>query len=520
MRFWNLGGTALWMDEAITMALSRLPLQSLMFGDIDNHPPLIYVIQHIWMTLFPDPSLYRVPFAFVGSLAVIVVMLMGKDFDMPKVGLLAGMVLALSAGQIYYSQDARQYPYVLLGIALAVWGATGMGDETRIRERKYPILYVLGGFIAIYSQLSGLVAMAVVGFGALLAMRFHTFQLKSMRIWLFTNIVLFVLTFPWLIEIPAAMGTFPGLPYNVPITEIHWHVRTAIGYPGLALSDNLQLLADALLLGVGGLGCLLAWHHGRRSVAISIFGLMVAYPLLITLLHLQSPLVHVRLFVPVSIGTVLGAGYLIANMNNRLLSAATASVFAALGLCSAVNELTHHSKQEDYAAAFSFSEEMGYGDAPLVTCLDYSATAAWEANPDADIYIMFSDATLKYPGPRYWRAVEMTMVEYRKASRAKINDFLGGGLIVEGGIAEVLKGHDKVRLFSTGCPDRMMTVAPPAIEALGYELKQDKPIRGNAPDDYIIMENPVLRAMLYEKTPHNNQQEPRETAQLTSTDGQ
>ena len=499
LRFWDLGAAALWMDEAVTMGLSQLPLRSIMFGDIDNHPPLIYVVEHLWVSIFPDPSLYRVPFAFVGSLAVIMMMLMGRNLNMSTMGLIAGMILALSAGQIYYSQDARQYPFILFGAVLATWGALGLGDDARRGQLLYPILYILGGFIAIYSQLSGLVAMAVIGFGALAAICFHNNWLAGAKWWLATNLVLLVLTLPWLLEIPDAVGTFPGMPVKIPVFDIHWHVRTLAGYPGLAFNDLLQLAADCVLFGTALLGMAVAWYQRERALAITVFGLVLVYTAIIAALHIMSPLVHVRIFIPVSIGLALGVGYFFSIMRDRRLFAAGVALFVVLGSVSSLHEHNYHAKQEDYKAAFAFADENGFEDVPVITCLDYSAAAAWEARRDAEIYWVFTDGTLRYPGASYWKAVEMTMVEYRKASRAEIDAYLGGGLLLEGGLETIATNNDKVALFSTGCASNYTEVISEKLQILGFEMTADERIRGNAAD-YTIIESPVLTARLFKRS--------------------
>lgn len=509
LRFWNLGETALWMDEAITVAFARLPLDVIMFDSIDNHPPLIYMIEHFWISVFPDPSLYRVPFATAGALAVILVMLMGRDFGLPFMGLAAGLLLALSAGQVYYSQEARQYVFVVLGSVIAAWGAVGMADEDRQGRIFYPVLYVLGGTIAIYSQLIGLIAMAILGFGALAAMSMFAKPWGAMRVWLVTNIVLFVLTLPWLLAIPAAMGTFPGLPYRVPLTDIQWVLRTAVGYPGLGAINLLQLLADAFLFGAAFAGAILAWRHERKSLALAIAGMALFYPVIITLLHMLSPIAHVRMFVPVSLGLVLGAGYTIAAVRDLRIKAGILCLFAAFGTGSAITELVHHAKQEDYKAAFEYADANGFATAPVLTCYDYSAAAAWEARPDAEIYGVFADATIRYPGPQFWRTVEMSMTEYRNASTKAKDTFLGGGLIVEGGVEAALADASRVALFHTSCPDNLVTTIHSRLSDMGFEAGDETLIMGKAAN-YTIIEPTLLKATLFERTEPqlvNNQDE-------------
>ncbi|MDP1556045.1 MAG: glycosyltransferase family 39 protein, partial [Hyphomonas sp.] len=153
MRFWELSSVSLWRDEAVTLGFARLDLWTILSKNIDNHPPLAWVIQHIWHGINPDPAAARVPAATAGSLAVLLFMLALRDLAGERTALFGGLLLAFSTSHIHYSQDARMYPFLVLGLILAAWGAIGHAQPGKLRPRTYAALYVLGGAIAIYSHL-------------------------------------------------------------------------------------------------------------------------------------------------------------------------------------------------------------------------------------------------------------------------------------------------------------------------------------------------------------------------------
>ena len=79
IRFWQLSSAPVWMDEAFTYLVSRLPLSDILFDRIDNHPPLSYAIQHLWTSVAPSVTFLRVPSAVAGGLTVAVAIFAGAD---------------------------------------------------------------------------------------------------------------------------------------------------------------------------------------------------------------------------------------------------------------------------------------------------------------------------------------------------------------------------------------------------------------------------------------------------------
>jgi len=136
LRFWSR--SHLWLDEALTVNIARLPLRQLPRAlRHDGAPPLYYVVLHLWMRLFGTST--AAVRALSGVLAVITLPLvwragrrLGADEDAALVGGVAVLLLASSPFAIRYATEARMYSLVAL---LTVLGYLALA---RVLERDRP----------------------------------------------------------------------------------------------------------------------------------------------------------------------------------------------------------------------------------------------------------------------------------------------------------------------------------------------------------------------------------------------
>jgi uncharacterized membrane protein len=114
LRFWTRSD--LWLDEALTVDIARLPL-----GDIgaalrqDGHPPLFYFLLHWWMQVFGQSDL--AVRALSGVFAVLVLplgWLAGRRAGGPRTGWAVVVLLSLSPFAIRYGTETRMYSLVML----------------------------------------------------------------------------------------------------------------------------------------------------------------------------------------------------------------------------------------------------------------------------------------------------------------------------------------------------------------------------------------------------------------------
>jgi len=496
MRFWELSSVPLWRDEAVTLGFARLDLWTILSKNIDNHPPLAWVIQHIWHGLNPDPAAARVPAATAGSLAVLFFVLALRDLIGERAALFGGLLLAFSTSHIHYSQDARMYTFLVFGLILAAWGAIGHAQPGKLRPRSYAMLYVLGGAIAIYSHMMGLVAMAVIGFTSLASGASSSGARQFIRDWFVRNIALFVVVLPWLVLIPSAISTFPGLA-DVSPSLSQWFYRNVGGFPGLtAIGAPFELL----LLAAAALSIPVAWFARQRALAIFFLGMIIVYPLIITLLHLRpgQPILSNRAMMPILAGIPFGAAYAFSMLKSRLAGTVLALVVAAAAFTSAVMGLRHNVKLDDFGGAYEYVDAQGFGDAPILTCDHFCAAAAWENRNSATILDYRDGGIIRYKGPEYWQVARISMVELRLATTEDIDAELGGGWQVKGGLEEALRGHDKVAVFNVWCADWEQALFGD-LETLGFRQRGEQHrVQGKAAS-YTIMQDPEARVVLFER---------------------
>lgn len=121
----------LWLDEAQTVAISRLPL-----GDIpgalrhDGAPPLFYVLLHGWMTVFGtgEVSVRFLPGLF--SLASLpLAWLAGRRLGGSRVAWAAVVLLASSPFAVRYATEARMYSLVVFLVLVGYLAVREMLDQ-------------------------------------------------------------------------------------------------------------------------------------------------------------------------------------------------------------------------------------------------------------------------------------------------------------------------------------------------------------------------------------------------------
>jgi len=121
LRLINIGKESIWLDESFTVLYSA---QS--FSDIwknfptDVHPPLFYLIEHVFLLLGSSEWAIRIFPAMCGIVAIPVTYFAAREVLEENYSLLAATLLSVSVLAIHYSQEARMYSLVLLLITTAL----------------------------------------------------------------------------------------------------------------------------------------------------------------------------------------------------------------------------------------------------------------------------------------------------------------------------------------------------------------------------------------------------------------
>ena len=108
--------SALWLDEALTVNRSRLPLTQIA-GSVkqDGAPPLYYYLLHFWMELFGQSNLAtRSLEGVIGVATLPVAWLAGNRFGGRTVAWTTLVLLASAPFAVYYATEARMYGLIIL----------------------------------------------------------------------------------------------------------------------------------------------------------------------------------------------------------------------------------------------------------------------------------------------------------------------------------------------------------------------------------------------------------------------
>ena len=121
LRFYNFDQKSLWIDEIHTFNESREGLRGQLKyykEDPTNlHPPLFYILTHLFYPFNnPERDLRIIPLIF-GTLSIPMIYFLSKSFS-PSIALPCTLSLTFMTYHIYFSQDGRMYSLIMfLGMA-------------------------------------------------------------------------------------------------------------------------------------------------------------------------------------------------------------------------------------------------------------------------------------------------------------------------------------------------------------------------------------------------------------------
>ena len=131
LRFWTTSD--LWLDEALTVNIARLPVHEIpTYLRRDGAPPLYYVLLHFWMGIFGTSDLAVRSLSGVLGLATLpLVWLAGRRLGGPVAAWAATLLVATSPFAVRYDTETRMYALVTF---LTVVGFLAL-DRTLRRPR-------------------------------------------------------------------------------------------------------------------------------------------------------------------------------------------------------------------------------------------------------------------------------------------------------------------------------------------------------------------------------------------------
>jgi mannosyltransferase len=173
-RFYHLDGESLWNDELESWRQSSFSTldQVLMQGSIpDTHPPLFQItLFFVERYLGSSETMLRLPSAIAGTLTIAVMFWLGNTVFGQKEGLISAFFTAVLWVPISYSQEARNYSFLILFSAVS--GCLWMQIALKIQRDEQigfwlGIGYVLGALLECYTHYFGLFLILLQGIGLL-----------------------------------------------------------------------------------------------------------------------------------------------------------------------------------------------------------------------------------------------------------------------------------------------------------------------------------------------------------------
>jgi hypothetical protein len=152
----------MWLDEALTVNISSLPLSQL-HGALmrDGAPPLYYFLLHFWMKVFGTSNLGARSLSGVISVATLpFVWLAGKRLGGRAVAAGATVLVSTSPFAIYYGTEARMYSLVAL---LTAAGFLALDSALRRPSARNLIGTALCTGLLLYTHYWALYLVAVTG---------------------------------------------------------------------------------------------------------------------------------------------------------------------------------------------------------------------------------------------------------------------------------------------------------------------------------------------------------------------
>lgn len=248
----------LWLDEALSVNIARLPL-----GDIpvalkqDGHPPLYYYLLHGWMNVFGEGNIAVRALSGVWALALVPLMwVAGRRLGGRRGAVLGLAVLALSPYAIRYATETRMYS-MLSVLALAGW----LLVSDALEEATWPRLAGISVLTSmlLWTHYWALWLLMVVGV-SLLVHRRRVSQAGDRAATTATDrvigaIVVGGLTFvPWLPTL-LYQGSHTGTPWARPVRPTEMLIFTITDFGGGPFPESALLgvcLAIVVFLGVFG----------------------------------------------------------------------------------------------------------------------------------------------------------------------------------------------------------------------------------------------------------------------------
>lgn len=294
LRLRGLDSPALWWDEgnnAYFALQSPSQLATMSRLTHDTNPPAHRIALGLWLRLLGH-SAYNLRLLSVvcGLLTVLLVFFWGRWLGGPSVGLLAALFTAISPMAVYYSREAKGYPFVTLftSLALYIW-ARYLDRPTKSRPLLW-IVYILAQALALGAHYYALFAIGAQALWLVISLATthpeRSEARRRVRNCLIAQVATAAILLPWVLltlaraldgaqHMPSDRGATLALPSYLKIVFFHlaagphtpdWGAGLALAILGIATAcaGGLRRQHYTRLSGPGG-------EHSPKDVLFSMF---------------------------------------------------------------------------------------------------------------------------------------------------------------------------------------------------------------------------------------------------------
>ena len=362
LRVLGLSWQPLWWDEGYSLYASSLPIGAMIMETAEDiHPPLYYVLLHLWEGLAgTTPASVRLFSVFIGVVTVLLIFQIAKHLGGYKLAWFAGLIAAVNPFLVYYSQEVRMYALAtFLGLLstylMFLWLEVQSGRQ-EMSSRLLLTVYLAVTVAALYTHYyTAFIPLAQTVFVLLYYRR------RCLLRWLTWQSILAIAYLPWLIFTVTKLTSYVSGKVSIeqsdPLGPLDFLLRHLMAFSLGHLSADWSSLywVSLLFLALAILGTVKARKVVNRTIQIMFWPILILVSLLgaylINLVYPFNPLGFERLLLFAAPGycLMIAVGCLYLWQTKRLLAGLTLSiVLATSGLSLWVFYSTPRYTADDY----------------------------------------------------------------------------------------------------------------------------------------------------------------------------
>ncbi len=348
-----------WMREPLSQTIAEITT-------VDPQPPFNYALYRAYALLISaDADHVRFLPALFSMTGVALMIAIGMRLGGKRVGLLAGLLWAVSPVALWHAQDARSYAIWMTVHPASLWLALRALERGR---RIDWVLMIAGGVLALYTYYLELFAVAAVNLYVLTAYR----QRRDVLVrWFIAQAIIGLCAAPWYLQERLLSGGGYGG------TTLRFDSGFLIdGFiPALVFGEVVPeswLRALALIVFLLPLVGLLVFRSRRWLLLFLLVGIPVIG---ISIVSMRLNVFAPRYVLSVSAAVVMAVALLIGQMRSRVLRRSASVLFLSIHLLLIRHYYFDYAKSPDWRALVAYlSEHAAPSDAVIQSAADEAFT--------------------------------------------------------------------------------------------------------------------------------------------------